>query len=131
MTARKKRSFKTTVELTQRALNDLVEIEQYSIKQWGRKIAERYLDDVAEALDRLIEDSNILRLEPDLCPGLYFYRVKKHVLVCDLESESVIVLIIIHSSMDLPSRLQELQPSLVAESRILRVKMLHRKLAQD
>ncbi|MCE9556499.1 MAG: hypothetical protein K8T91_24380, partial [Planctomycetes bacterium] len=33
-------------------------------------------------MDRIQADPDILRLEPQLSAGLYFYRVKKHVLVC-------------------------------------------------
>jgi toxin ParE1/3/4 len=111
------------VELTLRALEDLREIEQFSIKEWGRKHADKYLDDIASALDRLRENPEILRLEPDFAPGLYFYRVKKHVLVCDYQDDLVIILAVIHTSMDLPARLQEMEPRLAVESQLLRAKL--------
>lgn len=111
------------VELTQRALMDLCEIEQFSIKEWGRKYADKYLDDIAAALDRLREKPEILRLEPDFAPGLYFYRVKKHFLVCDYQDDLVIILTVIHTSMDLPTRLQEMEPRLAVESQLLRAKL--------
>ena len=105
-----------------RALSDLREIERYSVKEWGRKAADKYLDDIAAALDRLSENPEILHIEPDLIPGLYFYRVRKHILVCDFQGENVIVLTVIHTSMDLPARLVELEPRLVSESQILQAK---------
>jgi plasmid stabilization system protein ParE len=111
------------VELTQRALSDLRAIEQFSIMEWGRKTADNYLDDIAAALDRLQKNPGILRLEPDFAPGLCFYRVKKHFLVCDDQDDLVIVLTIIHTSMDLPARLLELEPRLVTESQLLRAKL--------
>jgi plasmid stabilization system protein ParE len=99
---------------------DLAEFERYSVREWGRKSADRYLDDIQSALDRLKEDPDILRLEPDLAPGLYFYRVRKHLLVCDYTGDTIIVLTVIHTSMDIPARLAELEPRLVAEVRLLR-----------
>jgi toxin ParE1/3/4 len=120
----------TQVELTQRALGDLRAIEKLSIKEWGRKTADKYLDDVAAALDRLRENPEILRLEPDFAPGLYFYRVKKHFLVCDIHDALVIVLTVIHTSMNLPARLLELEPRLAAESQLLRTK-LHGPSSRD
>ncbi len=96
-----------------------MEIERYSVKQWGRKTADKYLDDISAALDRLRENPEILRLEPDFAPGLFFYGVKKHFLVCDFREETVIVLTVIHTSMDVPARLVELEPRLVAESQAL------------
>jgi plasmid stabilization system protein ParE len=67
---RKKQSKKPVVELTDRALDDLRKIELYSVQEWGRKAAEKYLDDISAALDRLSDHPEILRLEPDFCPGL-------------------------------------------------------------
>lgn len=93
---------KWRVELTQRALNDLRAIEQFSVQEWGRETADKYLENIAAALDRLQEHPEILRLEPDLAPGLSFYRVKKHFLVCDYQADLVIVLAVIHASMDIP-----------------------------
>jgi toxin ParE1/3/4 len=123
LTRRKRLSNQAVVELTRRALGDLRQIEIYSVQEWGRKAADKYLDDISAALDRLSDHPEILRLEPDFCPGLYFYRVKKHFLVCDYRGETVVVLTVIHTSMDLPSRLQELEPRLIAESQFLQTKL--------
>lgn len=92
----------------------------------GRKAANKYLDDIAAALDRLVEHPEILRLQPEFSPGLSFYRVRKHFLVCDYHNPLIIVLTVIHTSMDLPARLLELEPQLVAESQLLRTKR-HRR----
>jgi toxin ParE1/3/4 len=118
------------VELTRRALADLRDIERFSVNEWGRANADEYLDGIAAALDRLREEPEILRLERDLAPGLFFYRVKKHFLVCDYQDETVIVLTVIHTSMDLPARLSELEPRLVAEARLLRSR-LHGRSSED
>ncbi|MBS0263942.1 MAG: type II toxin-antitoxin system RelE/ParE family toxin [Planctomycetes bacterium] len=40
------------IELTQRVLADLREIERFSMEQWGRTAADRYLDEFAAVLDR-------------------------------------------------------------------------------
>lgn len=123
MNAAKKVSSGAQVHLTERALSDLNEIDRYSVKEWGRKTADQYLAEFSAALDRLRENSEILRLEPDFAPGLYFYRVKKHCLVCDYHGTTIIVLTIIHTSMDLPSRLSELEPRLIAEAVVLRSRL--------
>jgi len=119
----KKRLRTVAVVLTQRALADLSEIERFSVQEWGRKTADRYLNDIAAALDRLQENPEILRLEADFAPGLYFYRVKKHFLVCDFQEELVTVLTVIHTSMDLPARLFDLEPRLTIEAQMLQSKL--------
>ncbi|MFN9825302.1 MAG: hypothetical protein ACK58J_14230, partial [Planctomyces sp.] len=56
-------------------------------------------------------------------PGLSFYRIRRHVLVCDYRDNSVIVLTVIHTSMDLPARLLELESRLLTEAQILRARL--------
>lgn len=123
MSRPKKRSVPTVIALTQRALADLREIERYSVKEWGRKAADRYLDEIEAALNRLRENPTILQMEPEFSPGLWFYRVQKHVLACDLSKNQILVLTVLHTSMDLPARLQELEPRLMAEAAWLREKL--------
>lgn len=111
------------VELTRRALRDLVEIERYSVKEWGRKTADEYLSDIEAALERLAQNPALLQVEPDITHGLSLYRVRKHYLVCDYQHDLIIVLTVIHTSMDLHSRLLKLEPRLEWESHILRTKL--------
>ena len=72
---------------------------------------------------RLADHPDLLRPEPDFHPALTFYRVNKHLFVCDSRPESTVLLTVVHASMDIPARLSELQPSLAAE-----VEILHGKL---
>lgn len=110
--------------LTQRALRDLREIQAYSHTEFGRKAADRYLDDLNEGLQRITGDPTLPIFVPDLHPALRFYRVRKHLLACDVQPKSIVVLAVIHASMDIPERLAELQPKLSQE-----VELLHRQLA--
>jgi toxin ParE1/3/4 len=122
----KKRSATTAkVVLTSRAISDLTEIFDFSIEQWGKATADRYLDDLEAAIDRLASQPDLLRLEPGISSHLYFYRVRKHYLVCDFRDKSICILTVIHTSMDIPGKLVELEPRLQAE-----VDYLHGKLAQ-
>lgn len=114
---------KASVLLTDRALSDLADIDSYSAQEWGRRTANKYLKEFEAALGRLQENPNLLRAEPDFHPSLAFYRVNKHLLVCDAEGGVIHVLTIIHTSRDIPGRLAELEPSLTAEVELLRKKL--------
>jgi len=116
----------TLLHLTQRALHDFASIRAYSTEQWGRRIAEKYFDEIETGLVRLKGHPDLLRENSDYDSALRFYRVNKHVLVCDVQPNSIVVLTVIHASMDLPSRLSELQPTLAAEVQILH-QTLHEK----
>jgi len=111
------------LHLTQRALADLQQILEYSAQQWGRRVADDYITGMEAALNRIRENPELLRAEPALHPALTFYRLQKHLLVCDSQDRSIIVLTVIHATMDIPSRLADIQPQLAME-----VELLHRQL---
>lgn len=121
--SRRGRGHEAALALTERSLSDLREIERYSRAEWGDKVADRYFDEIAAALDRISENPGLLAEEPGFASGLYFYRVRKHVLVCDCRDRSIVVLTVLHTSMDLPSRLSDLEPRLIAEAEILHEKL--------
>ena len=122
MSAKKTRS---ELLLTERALRDIADIERFSVAQWGRTTAAKYISDIEAALTLLQENSALLRTEEELHPELRFYRVSKHVLVCDVQQNTIFLLTVIHASRDIPSRLAEMQPNLTME-----IEVLHQRLAK-
>ena len=123
---RKRQSVKRSVHLTERALQDLISIEEHSITTWGKRVARRYLHNVETALQRISDNSKILREEPNFHESLYFYRVNKHLLVCDVQPETIFILTVLHANMDIPERLAKLEPTLKLE-----VEMLHQQLGRS
>lgn len=105
--------------LTRTAVDDLEDIRIYSEDHWADKVAERYLEFLECALQRLKEHPELLRDIPAFSKHLKFYRVEKHFLVCALEGENVYVLTVKYGAMDLPERIGELEPQLVQEATIL------------
>lgn len=116
----------TRLALTQRAALDLIEIEDYSIKAWGRRTAETYLGKFQTAFDLLREAPGLLRSFPDFSPHLLFYRVEQHWVIAHRTPETIFILTIRHGAMDLPSRLAELEPVLAQE-----IEILSRRLRED
>jgi toxin ParE1/3/4 len=117
------RKAKTKLLLSERALRDIADIEAYSIAQWGTRTAGKYIVDLEQAMARVKENPQLLRPQADFHTDLRFYRVNKHLLVCDVQPKAIYLLAVIHASRDIPNRLVELQPMLAAE-----VELLHRKL---
>ena len=120
------RKVKSDLLLTDRSLSDIAEIERFSIEQWGKKTAARYIADIEAALLLLQENPALLRAEDDLHPELRSYRVNKHLLVCDVQQSTIFLLTVIHASRDIPDRLAEMQPSLTQE-----VELLHQNLSMS
>lgn len=119
----KRKPVKPTVRLTDRTLQDLIAIEEYSITTWGKKVAAKYMSDIESGLQRIADNPGLLREEPNLHECLYFYRVNKHLLVCDVQAKSIYVLTVINANMDIPEHLNQLEPTLKLE-----VEMLHQQL---
>lgn len=117
------------VLLTHRALRDVAHIEQYSIEKWGQRVADEYLNSIEEALNQIKGDPELLKIEPDFHQSLYFYRFKKHLLVCDYLQNNVVVLTVINTVMDIPERLTELQTTFALEVEILRERLKDRSQA--
>lgn len=113
--------------LTEHALQDLAEIQEYSLAKWGERQADKYLDDMESALSRIQERPDLLRPETQFSPFLSFYRVNKHLLVCDRVESTIYLLAVIHGNRDIPSRLSELTPSLAAEVELLREKLAKKR----
>ncbi|MDB5341463.1 MAG: plasmid stabilization system [Planctomycetaceae bacterium] len=118
---------KSGLLLTQRALGDIQDLFAHSKDLWGKATADKYLNAIERALARLQEQPNLLQEDPELHSALKFYRVNKHLLVCDAQSTSIVVLAVIHASMDIPARLSELQPMLSTEVELLHEKLRPRK----
>ena len=116
---------KSDLLLTERALRDIADIERFSIAKWGKTTAAKYLSDIEAAFSLLQENPALLRTEEELHPELRFYRVNKHVLVCDVQQDTIFLLTVIHASRDIPRRLAEIQPSLMME-----IELLHQRLAK-
>ena len=122
----KKRSRKKTrLFLTDRSLRDLAEVEQYSLQQWGRKKASQYISQVETSLSLIVSQPNLLQPIDDFPPCLQYYRINKHVLIFDVQTCDITLLTLFHTSMDLPTRLAEMQPQLLLE-----VDLLHRRLEE-
>lgn len=120
----KKSDQSIVLHMTQRSLRDLVAIEAYSVEQFGRRVANQYLDKLESGINRLKENPELLREEQPFHASLKFYRIEKHVLVCETGVRGkMIVLTILHGSMDIAARLAELEPALVIEVAVLLKKL--------
>ncbi|VAW70395.1 hypothetical protein MNBD_GAMMA10-3131 [hydrothermal vent metagenome] len=80
------------VELTRRAMTDLEDIVDYSIKSFGQITADQYLDDIEAALAMIQQQPGLLNSKEDISAFFQFYLVGKHYLVCTRSEDIVIVL---------------------------------------
>lgn len=68
----------------------------------------------------------LLRDEQGFYPWMKFYRHEVHLLAGDIQPAAITLLTTIRTSMDVPERLNELEPNLKTE-----IELLHRKLKRS
>ncbi len=105
--------------ISRRAARDIEEIRSFSTEHWGHRVAEEYVDLIEEALRRLRQNPTLLRVKPEFSRHFRFFRVRRHHLVCSLVEDNIYLVTVKHGSLDLPSRLAELEPTLLEETDLL------------
>jgi len=107
-------------------LCDIAGIESHSIQRFGKRVTAKYIIKLEAGVSRLSETPDLLRQETSFHESLKFYRVEQHLFVCETGIEGkIIILTLLHASMDIPSRLAELEPNLSLETEML-LKQLRR-----
>lgn len=99
-------------------MRDLDEIEAYSVKNWGKAVAGKYIDDLGAAIGRIAESPQLLLERTNTALRLLFYPVREHLLVCDRIGDRIFVLALQAAVMDLPNRIGELEPTLIQEAEL-------------
>jgi len=107
------------IHISRRAALDLDDIDRYSIKKWGASVADRYIQSIETALQTLADNPDLLSLNVNMAQSFYLYRVREHYLVCSYKNDDIVVLTIKSGSLDIPTRLLELEPTLLREAEFL------------
>jgi toxin ParE1/3/4 len=107
------------IRLTHRALSDLQDIYDFSINEWGKNTAEKYLEGIQGIFELLKDNPDILINKPQISNRYKAYQIKSHWLICDILGDDIYILTIKHISMNLLERLNELEPTLEEEVKTL------------
>ena len=79
---------------------DLIDIWLYSYEQFGERQANRYLDRLGRAFERLAEDPESGTLRDALRPGYWSRRVQSHVVFYTFDEDELRVRRVLHGAMD-------------------------------
>lgn len=109
--------------LTERALHELNAIEASSLAQWGHTVAEGYIAAIQSALVLIQAQPGILHRDERLSPHLRYYGVGRHLLIVMPLDDELVVITIVHASIDLVARLRELQPEIFEQIQLRLTKL--------
>lgn len=87
--------------ITERAADDLLRIERYTVEQWGVDQALEYEAAIHNALDARRSQPKLGMARDDLGPGLRSHPVLSHIIVYRVEENVVVVKRIVHQRMDI------------------------------
>ena len=90
--------------LTAKAADDLDGIHEYTITNFGLEQARDYLNGLSQRFGDLAERPALGRRADRLAPGLRRYPYRSHIVFYMLENKGVLIVRVLHESMDAPRR---------------------------
>jgi toxin ParE1/3/4 len=96
---------KSEFRLSPAALRDLEAIWAYTLKQWGRAQADRYVDKLDGAFHALALAPDAAPAVDHIRPGYRRQRVERHAVYYKMEGDTLVVMRVLHERMDAPQHL--------------------------
>lgn len=94
--------------LSNRAVDDLANIWEYTYDEWSEKQADYYYNLLLKNCQQLAENPSLGKQYSEISLNLFGYLVNKHIIFYQLISKKEIVVIrILHGNMDLKKKLNE------------------------
>ena len=96
-----------SVQVRPRALNDLENIYIYSRNQWGKARADSYLIEINRAFEALANNDKLGRDYSRVKTDLFIYHIGSHVIFYTPTPTGILVIRVLHKSMDYVRHLTE------------------------
>ena len=90
-----------------RALADLNEIWDYTVKTWDEAQAQYYLNGLRDALELIVKQPGLGRQRDDLHPDLLTANYSKHVIFYLHHDWGIDVVRVLHGSRDVPQHFKD------------------------
>ena len=85
---------------TDKAEQDLEGIIDYTANRWGKVQAERYIEQLQQTLNNLVQNPETARSRPELSSGLYSFPFQSHISYFQKSDSRLTITRILHCSMD-------------------------------
>ena len=93
------------LRVTPKAESDLIGIWVYTCDEWGMDQADKYLDELEEGMKQLIHHPSLGADHTHVVPGYRRLQVEHHAVFYKLVESELLVVRVLHQSMDAPARL--------------------------
>lgn len=90
-----------TFHITPRAEESLKEIGRYTLKKWGKKQRNIYLQDIDKRFQWLAENPLIGKHRADIEEGYYCFRQGEHLIFYVIQQSDIAIIGVPHCAMDI------------------------------
>ena len=93
--------------LTNKAVEDLSDIWEYTVDTWSERQADDYYNMLIASFQKITENPQLFGLKyEEIAEGLHGYRANKHIIFYRiLADEDILIIRILHQRMDLKHRI--------------------------
>ena len=93
--------------LTNKAVEDLSDIWEYTVDTWSERQADDYYNMLIASFQKITENPRLFGLKyEEIAEGLHGYRANKHIIFYRiLADEDILIIRILHQRMDLKHRI--------------------------
>ena len=99
----------TRLRLTREARNDLADIRRYSLREFGREVADAYLRGLERTFRRLKVNPGLGEPAADIAEDARIYSHRHHRIVNRLSEGEITIAMIVHHARDLAVLIERLK----------------------
>ncbi|WNC73981.1 type II toxin-antitoxin system RelE/ParE family toxin [Thalassotalea psychrophila] len=93
------------IQRTVAASNDLINIYRYSLKEYGQQQAEKYFTNIDSAIQKIALNPYFYVKRVEFTPAIRICPERKHLIIYDLQADSILIIRILHCKMELKEHL--------------------------
>ena len=95
-----------TLDFTNAAIADLRSIRSYTLRTWGEKQEQIYIDSLWNKFEELLADPQRWKKRNDLFFGCQIATHSKHVILFRIDHDTFHIVRVLHSAMDFQKQLE-------------------------
>ncbi|VAX06497.1 hypothetical protein MNBD_GAMMA26-241 [hydrothermal vent metagenome] len=101
--------------LTRRAASDLRNIHRYSIDQWGKKRADKYVDDIVKTLQKTAKKPARGELRKYRSLPFLMVPAAEHFVIYQALKKGIVVATVLHGRRNIEAIIRDMAPALETE----------------
>ena len=96
------------VIFSNKAVEDLTEIWDYTFDTWSERQADKYYELLIDFCRRLADNPDLGRAYPEIADNILGYKAGQHIIFYqDISDREIAILRVLHARMDLKSRMED------------------------